>query len=61
MSGALIEAFKLRAAPHIAKVESCCSLPELRHAVFTVIDGIRYKEPEKAKILLVAWNALGEA
>ena len=61
MSGALIEAFKLRAAPHIAKVEGCNCMAELRIAIFAVIDSLRYKEPDKAKLLMVAWSALDEA
>lgn len=61
MSGELIEIFRLRSAPHIAKLEACKTMLDLRQAIFTIIgDARRINEPEKANKLLTAWHSLGE-
>ncbi len=60
MSGALIDIFKLRAAPLLARVEACTSLPELRHLIFSILEDTRSAEPDRARQLRLAWEALGE-
>jgi hypothetical protein len=58
MAGALIDIFKLRAAPHVTKVENCTTMVELRQAVFTIADVARNNDPDKAKQLISEWAAL---
>lgn len=60
MSGALIDIFKLRSAPLIAKVERCATHLELRQLIFAILGDARAAEPEKAKQLLKAWESLDE-
>ncbi len=61
MSGAMIDTFRLKATPFLAKVERCATMQELRYTVFDIINNLRGDEPEKAKMLMSAWAALDEA
>ncbi len=61
ISAALIDAFKLRAAPLLEKVQSCKTLWELREVIFVIIDDASVAEPEKSSALLAAWRSLDEA
>ncbi len=58
MSAALIDIFKLRAAPHLPRVEACRTMLDLRQVIFVIIDDAGVREPEKAKMLLSEWQLL---
>jgi len=60
LSGALIDIFKFKAAPLLVKVESCKTMLELRQVIFVVMDDTRIGDPDKAIMLLAAWESLGE-
>ncbi len=58
--GALIDVFKLRAAPFLEKVQNCKTMWELREVIFVIIDDASSAEPEKANTLVAAWRSLDE-